>query len=147
MELRTPLVAAVVLTLAACASLKPPRLQVQKLDVDRAGITGVSLKVGFALQNPNDRDLLIERFEYELLLNGQSLGRGYSADPVSIRAFAEERITSRFNVDFLKLPGAVKALLDRNRVQARARGTFHVRQGDGIKKVDFDSEADVDLDR
>ncbi len=147
MKPRSTIAIAVVLGLAACASLKPPRLQVQKLDVDRAGITGVSLKVGFALQNPNDRDLLIERFEYELLLNGQSLGRGYNADPVTVRPFAEERVSSRFNVDFLKLPGAVKALLDRNRVQARARGTFHVREGNGIKKVGFDSEADVDLDR
>ncbi len=146
MKLRSLPVAVVALALA-CASLQPPRLQVQKLSVDRAGITGLGLKVGFAVQNPNDKDLQIERFEYELLLNGQSLGRGYSADPVTIRAFTEERISSRFNVDFLKLPGAVKALLDQDRVRARARGTFHVRQGDGVKKVDFDSEANVDLDR
>jgi LEA14-like dessication related protein len=115
--------------------------------VDRAGITGLGLKVGFAVQNPNDKDLQIERFEYELLVNGRSLGRGYNADPISIRAFGEERVSSRFNVDLLRLPGAVKTVLDKDRVHARARGTFHVRQGDGIKKVPFDSEANVDLDR
>lgn len=147
MRVRCLCAAALTLALAACASLQPPRLQVQKLSVDRAGITGLGLRVGFAVQNPNDRDLLIERFEYELLLNGRSLGRGYNADPVTIRAFGEERVSSRFNVDFLKLPGAVKTVLDKDRVQARARGTFHVRQGDGIKKVGFDSEANVDLDR
>ncbi len=131
----------------ACASVQPPRLQVQKLGVDRAGITGITLDVGFAVQNPNDKDLQIERFEYELLLNGQSLGRGYSADPLTLRAFGEERVQSRFNVNFLKLPGAVKGLLDESRVKARAKGAFHVREGDGIKKVGFDSEASVDLDR
>jgi LEA14-like dessication related protein len=132
---------------ASCVTTKPPRLQVQNLGVDRAGITGIALKVGFAVQNPNDKDLQIERFEYELFLNGQSLGRGYSADPLTLRAFGEERVQSRFNVDFLRLPGAVKGLLDESRVKARAKGTFHVREGDGIKKVGFDSEASVDLDK
>jgi LEA14-like dessication related protein len=115
--------------------------------VDRAGITGLALRLGFAVQNPNDKDMEIERFEYELLLNGQSLGRGYSADPVTLRAFGEERVTSRFNVDFLRLPGAAKALFEQNQVRAHARGTFYVREGSGIKKVGFDSEANVDLDR
>jgi LEA14-like dessication related protein len=149
MRLRTFVAVAVAVGLAgvACASMKPPTLQVQKLGVDRAGVTGVSLKVGFAVQNPNDKDLQIERFEYELLLNGQSLGHGYSADPLTLRAFGDERVESRFNVNLLRLPGAVKALLDQSRVKARAKGTFHVREGDGIKKVGFDSEASVDLDR
>ena len=122
-------------------------MQVQKIGVDRAGITGVALKVGFAVQNPNDKDLQIERFEYELLLNGQSLGRGYGADPLTLKAFAEERVESKFNVNFLRVPGAVKSLLDQSQVKARAKGQFHVREGNGIKKVGFDSEASVDLDK
>src|SRR5215510_3719734 len=143
MRLRALVAVAVGLVGVACASIQPPRLQVQKLGVDRAGVTGVTLKVGFAVQNPNDKDLQIERLEYELLLNGQSLGHGYSADPLTLRAFGEERIESKFNVNFLKLPGAVKALLDQSRVKARAKGNFHVREGNGIKKVGFDSEANV----
>jgi LEA14-like dessication related protein len=147
MRLRLVVAGAVGVAGLACASVQPPRLQVQKLGVDRAGITGVVLQVGFAVQNPNEKDLQIERFEYELLLNGQSLGRGYSADPLTLRAFGEERVQSRFNVDLLRLPGAVKTLLEQSRVKARAKGKFHVREGDGIKKVGFDSEATVDLDR
>src|SRR5262245_8781641 len=131
----------------ACASVKPPRLQVQSLGVEKAGLTGVALRVGFALQNPNDRDMAIERFEYELLLNGHSLGHGYSADPITLRAFGDERVSSRFNVDLFKLPGTVKALLDQDHAKARAKGQFHVREGGGIKKVGFDSEASVDLER
>jgi len=139
--------ATLVVGLAACASVKPPRIQVQGLGVEKAGLTGVALRVGFALQNPNDKDLQIERFEYELFLNGHSLGHGYGADPVLVRAFGEERVTSRFNVDLFRMPGAVKALLDQDRAKARAKGQFHVREGDGIKKVGFDTEASVDLKR
>jgi LEA14-like dessication related protein len=147
MKLRSFVAFSLVLGAFACASVKPPRIQVQNLGVEKAGLTGVALRVGFALQNPNDKDLAIERFEYELFLNGHSLGHGYGAEPVLVRALGEERVTSRFNVDLFKLPGTVKALLDQDRAKARAKGKFHVREGDGIKKVGFDSEASVDLNR
>jgi LEA14-like dessication related protein len=147
MKLRSFVAGSLVLVALACASVKPPGVHVQSLGVEKAGLTGVALRVGFALQNPNDKDLAIERFEYELFLNGHSLGRGYGADPVLVRAFAEERVTSRFNVDLFKLPGTVKELLDADRAKARVKGQFHVREGDGIKKVGFDSEASVDLNR
>jgi LEA14-like dessication related protein len=135
------------LGLAGCASMKPPTLRVQGLGVTKVGITGANLKINFGVRNPNPEDLLIERFEYELVLNGRSLGRGYVADPVSIRGFGEERVTSDFNLDFLKVPGTVKAVLDQDRAKAKAKGHFYVREGDGLKKIGFDSEAEVDLGR
>jgi len=133
--------------LGACASMRPPTLRVQGLGVTNVGITGANLRVTFGVRNPNPEDLLIERFEYELVLNGRSLGRGYVADPVSIRGFGEERVTSEFNLNFLKLPGTVKAVLDQDRARAQARGNFYVQQGSGLKKIGFDSEAEVDLGR
>jgi LEA14-like dessication related protein len=135
------------LGLAACASLKPPTLRVQGVGVTKVGLTGADLKVNFGVRNPNPEDLLIERFEYELVLNGRSLGRGYVADPVSIRGFGEERVTSDFNLSFLKVPGTVKAVLEQDRAKAKAKGHFYVREGDGLKKIGFDSEAEVDLGR
>jgi LEA14-like dessication related protein len=132
----------------ACASLKPPTLRVQGLGLTKVGITGANLRVTFGVRNPNPEDLLIERFEYELVLNGRSLGRGYVADPVSVRGFGEERVTSEFNLNFLKLPGTVKAVLEQDRARAQARGHFYIQQqGGGLKKVGFDSEAEVDLGR
>jgi LEA14-like dessication related protein len=133
--------------LAACASIQPPTLRVQGLGVTKVGITGANLKVTFGVRNPNPEDLLIERFDYELVLNGRSLGRGYVADPVSIRGFGEERVASDFNLDFLKVPGTVKAVLEQARARAKAKGHFYVREGDGLKKIGFDSEAEVDLGR
>ena len=131
----------------ACASMKPPTLRVQGLGLTKVGITGANLRVTFGVRNPNPEDLLIERFEYELVLNGRSLGRGYVADPVSLRGFGEERVTSEFNLNFLKLPGTVKDVLEQDRARAQARGHFYVQQGSGLKKIGFDSEAEVDLGR
>lgn len=135
------------LGLVACASVKPPLLRVQGLGVGRVGITGANLHVTFGVRNPNPDDLLIERFDYELILNGHRLGRGYVSDPVSVRGFAEERVSSDFSLNFLNVPGAVKDILERDRARAHARGHYYLREGDGLKKVGFDSDAEVDLRR
>jgi LEA14-like dessication related protein len=134
--------------LTACGpALKPPTLQVQGLKKGKVGITGAKLDVVFGVRNPNPDDLAVEKMEYELLVNGNSVGRGYASDPFTIRGFAEEKVVSTVDVNYLRLPGAVKELLADNEVRARARGVFYVRQGGGLKKLDFDSEAKVGLGR
>lgn len=137
------------LAVASCATLKPPTLQVQKLSFGKVGVTGARMNVAFAVRNPNPEDLVIEKFEYELILNGRSLGRGYEPDPLTLRGFAEERVVSRFDLNFLRLPGGIKRMLESDEAKARARGTFYVRRGPGqsLKKMRFDSEAKVDLGR
>lgn len=133
-------------TLPACATLKTPTLSVEALKVGKIGITGVTMNVAFKVRNPNADPLLIERFEYELFLNGNRLGRGYQPDALELDGFREERVTSRFDLNFLHVPGAVKDLIDDDRVKARAKGTFFVREtGGGLKKLKFDADAEVDV--
>lgn len=134
--------------LPACATLKTPTLAVEGLRVGKVGITGVTMNVGFKVRNPNPEPLLIERFEYELFLNGNTLGRGYQADAINVDGFREERVTSRFDLNFLRVPGAVKDLIDQNRVRARAKGTFFVRESDGgLRKLKFDEDTEVDIQK
>jgi LEA14-like dessication related protein len=135
-----------VVALPACATLKPPTLAVEGLKVGKLGVTGVTMNVGFKVRNPNPEPLLIERFEYELFLNGNRLGRGYQPDAMSVEGFREERVASRFDLNFLRVPGAVKDLLDDDRVKARAKGTFFVRRPSGeLRKLKFDEDAEVDI--
>ncbi len=139
-------VASVLVLSVACASVKTPTLSVEALKVGKIGITGVTMNVGFKVRNPNPEALLVERFEYELFLNGNRLGRGYQPDALNIAGFAEERATSRFDLNFLHVPGAVKDLLKDDRVKARAKGTFFVRElNGGLKKLKFDADAEVDI--
>jgi LEA14-like dessication related protein len=131
---------------AACASVKAPILRVDGLKLGKAGISGASMDVGFALRNPNPEPLRVERFDYELFVNGQRLGRGFQPEAVELPGFGEQRVTSRFDLNFLSLPLAVKAVLDDDRAKARVKGNFYVRQGDGgAKKLGFDADADVDI--
>jgi LEA14-like dessication related protein len=137
-----------VAVLTACGpALKPPTLQVQALKKGSLGITGAKLDVVFGVRNPNPDDLAIDKMEFELFLNGSGVGHGYLSEPFTLRGFAEERVASTVDVNYLKLPGAVKNLLQDNEVQARAHGVFYVRQGGGLKKLPFDSEAKVGLGR
>ncbi len=132
---------------SACASIKPPSVRVSGIHLDGVSLTGARVDVGLNIRNVNPEDLQIERFDYEVKLNGKILGRGYQADPLMLQGFKEDRVVSRLDVNFLRVPGAVKSILDRDKVDAEVKGTFYVRQGSRLRKIKFGSRGNVDLDR
>ena len=132
---------------AACSTLKTPTLQVEGVHLDRVRVTGAGVGVNFLVQNPNPEPLVIERFEYELKLNGHRLGRGYHTEPIRLDGFRDERLQSRFGLNFLSLPGAVRGMLDDNRANVQVSGNFYVRRGGDLKKMGFSNSAHVDLGR
>jgi LEA14-like dessication related protein len=135
---------ALVLALSACASapIQPPTLQVAGLKVGDMGLTGVALDVRFRVRNPNPNAIKIDRFEYELVMNGQPLGRGFEARPLKIESFQDAEIVSRFDLNLLSLPGVVKSVLGEKVVAAHVEGLFHVK---GRDPLPFASDAQVDL--
>jgi LEA14-like dessication related protein len=139
------LAAAGLAALAACATTKAPTLQLEKIGRPHVGMSGGQLDVVFGVRNPNPDELLIERFEYELELNGRRVGRGYSADALPLRGFDRAVVHSRADLSFLGVARGVNRLLDQDRVQAKVKGHFYVREGGRTRKLGFDSEAKVDL--
>jgi LEA14-like dessication related protein len=138
-------IAVLALLACGCAGLKAPTLSVDSLKMGDMGITGAVLNVGFRVRNPNPEPVVIEKLEYELFLNGKRLGRGYEPNGFTLEGFAENKVMSRFDVNLLSLPGAVKEVLDDDRGKARVKGHFYVRRGDGLKKLGFDAHANVDF--
>ena len=133
---------------SACASLEPPRIQVQRLGRPQMGLTGATLDVTFNVRNPNPYPITIERVQYDLFLNGQRVGDGFITRPIEVDGFGEARMSSRFDLNYLRLPGAVKSIMDRDRVDARTRGRFYMRRNGGReRRVNFSSEANLDFDR
>ena len=47
--------------MSACASLEPPRIQVQRLGRPQMGLSGATLDVTFSVRNPNPDAITIER--------------------------------------------------------------------------------------
>jgi LEA14-like dessication related protein len=133
---------------AGCGpALRPPSLDVEKLDFRGVRLSGAAIDVFFRVRNVEPDPLLIEGFEYVLVLNGHRLGRGYYPDPVRLGPFEEAGVVSRFNVNLLQLPGSVRAVLDEDEARAHVHGRFFVRQGGRVRKLPFDSGAIVSLRR
>ena len=141
-------VVVLLLVAAGCASLEPPRVQVQRLGRPQMGLTGATLDVTFNVRNPNPDPITIERVRYDLFLNGVRVGDGFITQSVEVAGFGEARMTSRFDLNYLRVPGAVKSIMDRDRVDARTRGRFYMRRDGGrVRRVNFSSEANLDFDR
>jgi LEA14-like dessication related protein len=133
--------------ISACASVKPPAVRVAGIHFDGVSLTGARVDVGLNIRNVNPENLQIERFEYEVKLNGQVLGRGFNSDPLMLGGFKEDKVVSRVDVNLLKVPGVVKKSLEKDKVDAEIKGIFYVRDGSGLKKIKFGSHGDVDLTR
>ena len=132
---------------AACSTMKPPTLAVDGLKVGDMGLSGVALDVGFRIRNPNPEPLRIERFEYELLVNGRSLGHGYESKGTDLAGYGEAKLTSRFDVDTLKVPGVAMKVLRQDKVHARAKGKYYTSGTYGKKELGFDSDVEVNLSK
>jgi len=144
---RIGVIAATLGLATACASVKPPSVRVSGIRLDGVSLTGARVDVGLQIRNVNPEDLQIERFDYEIKVNGKILGRGYQSEPLMLQGFKEDKVVSRVDVNFLRIPGAVKEALDKDKVDAEVKGTFYVRDGGGLKKVGFGSKAKVDLNK
>ena len=131
----------------ACASVKAPSVRVAGIHLDGVSLTSARIDVGLAIRNVNPENLQIERFDYEVKLNGAVLGRGFQSDPLTLGGFKEDRVISRLDVNLLKIPGVVKKALDREEVDAEVKGTFYVREGSGLRKIKFGSRGNVDLNK
>jgi LEA14-like dessication related protein len=125
--------------------MKTPTLQVEGLHFDKVRVTGAGVDVNFRVQNPNPETIVIERMEYQLKVNGRGLGRGYYSDPIKLDGFKDEKLKSRFSLNFLSLPGVVKEVLDDDRANVQVDGTFYVRDGDSLRKLKFKNGAKVDV--
>ena len=144
---RHPVSVIVALALAgACASapLQPPTLQVAGLKVGDMGLTGVSLDVKFRVRNPNQKAIKIDRFEYELVMNGQRLGKGFQPYGVQVEPFQDQEVVSRFDLNLLSLPGVVKSVLGEKEADAHVEGLFYIK---GQPPLPFASDARIDLSR
>ncbi len=133
---------------AGCATLQPPRIQVQRLGRPQVGLTGATFDVTFNVRNPNPDPITIERVQYDLFLNGVRVGDGFITQSVEVAGFGEARMSSRFDLNYLRVPGAVKSIMDRDKVDARTRGRFYMRRDGGrVRRVNFSSDASLDFDR
>jgi LEA14-like dessication related protein len=103
------------------SSAERPLLTATGLKFHKPGVSGLPVDVTFRVQNPNPKALDVERFSYEVFVNGQSIGRGFVPEPMVIDGFKERQVVSRFNINDFSITGAVKQILDQDQIQAKFR--------------------------
>jgi LEA14-like dessication related protein len=137
--------AALTVLAAACGGVKAPLLAVDGVRVGDMGLTGAAVDVTFRVRNPNPDPISIDRFDYELFVNGHRLGRGFEPRGLQLEAYGEGKVRTRFDVNLLTLPAVVKDVLRDERARARAKGRFYASGPFGTKRLPFDADAEVDL--
>lgn len=81
------------LLLAGCAGafsdLEPPEVSLAGLAVDQPGLFEQRLRLDVRLRNPNDFPLDVERLLFDLEVNDQHLGKGWTTESFDVPAFGE----------------------------------------------------------
>jgi len=142
---RLVLACALLASAVACRKPDPPLMTVDAVKAVDWAVTGVALDITFKLRNPNPKALRIERFDYDLFLNGQLVGHGYQSTGVDLPGFAEQKVTSRLDVSFLTAPFAIKEIFKQKNALAKAKGNFYVKLGWTTRAVPFDRDMDFTL--
>ena len=79
--------------LTGCASLlsdaEPPEVSLAGLALEQPGLFEQRLRLDLRLRNPNDFALDVERLLFDLEVNDQELGRGWTTASFDVPAFGE----------------------------------------------------------
>ena len=124
--------------------VKAPSLQVAGLKYSATGLTGAKLNVSFNVRNVNPTPLVIESFRYDLSLNGEKLGSGYVPTRMELAPNGEQKVSSVFDLSFLKAPAAAQTIFQQEHVLAQVTGKFFLAGG---HTMGFSSQADVNFEK
>jgi hypothetical protein len=118
--LRTWLLSAAAIALAACASLgtrpQAPEVMLDGITAAAVGPGGARARIRLAARNPNPYDLSVTSLDYMLTLDGRSVGGGTLVQPVTLTAQAVTPVILDVRVDL----NALGTVIDR----ATRRGTI-----------------------
>ena len=113
---RAWLCVAVVIGIAGCASMKPqletPDVNVVSVGMTSGDIFSQQFRVRLRVQNPNDRELPVERIEYHLFLQGDSFAEGATEAPFVLPALGETEFDMMVRTDFVSSIGRLLSRLE-----------------------------------
>jgi hypothetical protein len=78
---------------------------------------------------------------------GLSIGRGFVPESLPLEPFKGKQVTSRFNLNDFGIPGAVKEVLDEDKIDATVRGTFYVKGRYWTRRLPYAATSTIPLKR
>ncbi len=147
--LRAVVSAALLLGLAACASLgarlEPPRVSLANLQLVEFGVFEQRYRLDLRIQNPNDAELPIAGMDFRLYLNDEEFARGLSNQRVTVPAFGEQLVEVQVTSGLTGILGQLQRL-----GQGELK-TFSYRLAGNVKplhralKYPFEYRGEIDL--
>jgi LEA14-like dessication related protein len=135
--------------LVSCSGMqvRPPDLFLQKMKIEKVGISGMQMVLTMDITNGNVQPITIGNFEYKIAINGHSFGKGYFSEPTAFKGLERKTVQSTLNINFFKLPAAIKSIFDENTVHASMVGRYHIEDRGRMRTLDFESEADIPVSK
>ncbi len=117
---------------ASCSTIQDialdrPEIEYQGFQFDQISMEGITLLFDFEIDNPNNREIKAQGYNYELLLEGSSLVSGERDEELSIQGRDKSMFQVPVTFTYSELRDGFGSLL-------------------GEKEIDFEIKSDVNLD-
>jgi LEA14-like dessication related protein len=119
------------------AQLRPPRFELASLSAE-ADLQGVTLLLGFQVENPNDVGLHLSGARYALELEGQRAVGGELPGGADFPARATAPLTVPVRVGFQDVPQLLTRVLGRSAIGYRVTGAAQLRTPIGQVEAPFE---------
>ena len=107
--------------------IKLPSVDLDGLKLNRLGLTGADLELGIRLKNPNAFSVLLEKFNYRLLIGGQPWASGEAQQNMEVSEKGENLLTLPIMLNFAQIGQSVYQMLT------------------GDQTLEYEIKGDVDL--
>ena len=112
--------------LAGCAEAfrdaEPPEVSLASLAFDQPGLFEQRLRLDVRLRNPNDFALDVERLLFDLEVNDQELGRGWTTESFEVPAFGDSIVPVTIVVPTSDLIERIMEMARNQRLDYRLKG-------------------------
>jgi LEA14-like dessication related protein len=91
--------------------LKLPSVRVAALTVQKLNLTGATLNLRLQLNNPNSLDLLLQKINYNFVVNGNSWLNGMSSSPQNLSSHGNSYLNIPVSLNFLQMGQTVYQMI------------------------------------
>ena len=127
--------------------LKVPQVEVSKVDVGKVDFGGATIKISFAVKNPNSMPLDVSALDYALTLAGQKIAEGALAAPLTIPAKGDGTFDAGVKLGFAQAAAAAQTLRSNASVDYSIGGTLSAKTPWGALSTPYNRAGTVKISR
>lgn len=122
-----------IVLLAGCTSFVQNRKGIEECEFElksaklgKLTLTGVRLKLGINIHNPNNHKVVVDRFDYEIFANNKFIAKGSNRDKFTVQPGSDYMFKTKVFLGYNNLGDFVKQLVKSNKVKYKVKGTVYL---------------------